>query len=131
MKFDLKNIKYEKESELEDMITYVKGNHYKITITSDHKLRIKIPDTASDEDASSWVIKCLIVDYLLKDTYISSTLRGRNRDINHPIIGLYKEIRINKRKRRELVISAKIGDSYESSYLLDKRDIHDKLDIKK
>ena len=65
-----------------NVIEYKDTNTFKITITSDKQMRIKIPKNLKNKFEEEWINKCNFIYKQLKEIEIKSTLRFKTKDIN-------------------------------------------------
>ena len=76
------------------------GKKYKVTITSDHIMRVKVPESASKDDLELWTSKCWEMLLLLSEEVIQFTLRGHSSNPRHEKFVLHsehaKKVNINK-----------------------------------
>ena len=68
---------------MEHLIEYKDTNTFKITITSDKQMRIKIPTNFKNKfEEEEWINKCNFIFKQLKEIEIKLTLRFKTKDIN-------------------------------------------------
>ena len=68
---------------MEHIIEYKDSNTFKITITSDKQMRIKIPTNFKNKfEEEEWINKCNFIFKQLKEIEIKLTLRFKTKDVN-------------------------------------------------
>ena len=64
------------------------GKNFKITVTSDHDVRVKVPVEASEKDEAQWIQNCRDIQNYLTYEDIQFTLRGQTLDANEEYLKL-------------------------------------------
>lgn len=71
------------------LITYNQSERYKITITSTHELRIKIPASKeATEEELIWTTRCAAISNALESKTIEFTLRGEVKHLTDSTVTL-------------------------------------------
>lgn len=102
---------------IEILVQLVPSKKFKVTITSDHNMRIKVPIMASQEDLLIWKDKCCEILILLKKEDIPFTLRGHVSDPNKDRIHLHSE------HSKKIKVTRFVFETFNDKLIMEKKSI--------